>query len=564
MTLLYSAAERLRILFEGLIEGNEPRHFILSALILAGGFLALEFVWRRVLKRIERLREVGMAKRWRAYLSSFAPTIHLLIAVVLIHAAQLPLELPEGIEILLGGLKSFLMAVAIILFVFQSAQVFDIFYETLVFRRAGKEAPEHFLEGKPWEEVESNVKGVARILGIVAASIFFVYTQKELFPPWIWDSPWWRYAALLAAYAFIIAGGRMLLAFLRALTASLKEATDQVQLRLVIQATLWPVRLLCLAIALFITRETLPMPGRMVSIFDSVVNSLGVLVVLVFIYKLLDVVEYEVTRFVKREDNEFDMNLVQMVRIVLRIIVVVFGFIYLVKAATGQPMTSFLAGLGIGGLAVALAAQDTLKNLFGSFMIMMDKPFVVGDQIILDGNSVIVEEIGFRSTKLRTFTGHLMYVPNEKMASVTIENVRKRPFVRRNMDITVTYDTPPDKVEKAVELVREILKTHESELHPDYPVRVHFNEFNDASLNILVSYWYKHNDYWGAVEFGEKINFGIMRAFEKEGVEFAFPTTTTYLAHDQRRPLRIAVRNENFASGDSDVEDDDTAPGRKR
>jgi MscS family membrane protein len=247
---------------------------------------------------------------------------------------------------------------------------------------------------------------------------------------------------------------------------------------------------------------------------------------------------------VQRDDNQFDQNLVQMVRIIARILVIVLGVIYLFQTITGKPMTTLLAGLGIGGLAVALAAQDTLKNLFGSFIIMMDKPFIVGDWVNVDGVEGSVEEIGFRSTRIRTFPGHLISIPNERMATVNIDNVQRRPGIRRRTGITITYDTPPDKVQRAVDIIRDILSSRE-EIHPDYPVRVFFDEFNDASLNILVNYWYRSNDYWEAKAFDEKVNFMILRAFEAEGIEFAFPTTTTYLAHDERRPLTIQVTGEH-------------------
>ncbi len=543
MDVIIAMGEGLAILFEKTISGNDSWHFVLSAAILLVGFLVLEVLWRRVLRRIEQIQEVKLVKRWRAYLSSFAPAIRLLVTVFLIHLAQMPLELPEGITFLLGGLKSFLLAVAIILFVFQVIQALDLFFQTTVLRVVGDESEEAIPEvDASTERSLRNLKSILRIAGIVGASIFFVFTQKQFFPEWIWDSSWWRYGALAAVYAVIFVGGRMFLDFLRTLTSSLKDAADQVQLGLVIQSSLWPIRLLLLAIALYMTRELMVFPEGLDAFIEPTIGVLTALVFLVFFYKLLDVVEFELIRFVKRDDNELDMNFVQMARIILKVLVVTFGFIYLTQAATGQPMTSLLAGLGIGGLAVALAAQDPLKNLFGSIVLMMDKPFVVGDWIQVDGNHVIVEEIGFRTTKVRAFTGQLLYIPNQHMAGITIENMKKRPFVRRNMNITITYDTPPDKVEKAVQLIRDIL-TDRPELHPDYPVRVHFNEFNDASLNIIVSYWYKENDHWAAIEFGERVNLGIMRAFEKEGIEFAFPTTTTYLAQDDRRPLSIALKD---------------------
>jgi MscS family membrane protein len=238
-----------------------------------------------------------------------------------------------------------------------------------------------------------------------------------------------------------------------------------------------------------------------------------------------------------------DSTFVQMIRLITRVVVIVVGAIYLLRALSGKPLSALLAGLGIGGLAVALAAQDTLKNFFGSIMIMLDKPFSVGQRVLVESYDGVVENIGFRSTRVRTLTGHLVTVPNEKMATNAIENVGRRPSIRRLTNITITYDTPPDKVERALEIIREILDNHEG-MNPDFPPRVYFSEFNDASLNIMMIYWYFPADYWAYMEFTEKVNLKIMRAFEKEGIEFAFPTTTTYLAHDERRPLHLNISSD--------------------
>jgi MscS family membrane protein len=110
-------------------------------------------------------------------------------------------------------------------------------------------------------------------------------------------------------------------------------------------------------------------------------------------------------------------------------------------------------------------------------------------------------------------------------------------------NITITYDTPPDKVERALNIIREILDNHDG-MQPDFPPRVFFNEFNDASLNIIMLYWYHPPDWAAYMAFSERVNLQIMRAFEAEGIEFAFPTTTNYLAQDQRRPLHISIASE--------------------
>ena len=248
----------------------------------------------------------------------------------------------------------------------------------------------------------------------------------------------------------------------------------------------------------------------------------------------------QLSSFAQRDDNLLNQTFVQFMRIISRVIMIIIGSIYLIRIISGKPINALLAGLGIGALAVALAAQDTLKNFFGSIMIMLDKPFSIGQRIIIEGHDGVIEQIGFRSTRVRTLTGHLVTVPNDKMATSSVENIGQRPSIRRLTNITITYDTPPEKVEKAVSIIREILDNHEG-MDPEFPPRVYFNEFNDTSLNILMVYWYFPPDYWAYLDFSERINLEIMNQFEKEGIEFAFPTTTTYLAHYARRPLKISI-----------------------
>ena len=239
----------------------------------------------------------------------------------------------------------------------------------------------------------------------------------------------------------------------------------------------------------------------------------------------------------------------------------------------GVSLVPLLTGIGIGGLAIALAARPTIENIIGSFMIFLDKPYQVGQRVnVLEQNGT-VESIGLRSTKIRLLNGHLTSIPNEKMAAVEIENIGRRPFIRRRFSITVTYDTPPDKINRALEILREILAvpevpalqttdgtenladtaTNETEhnTHPNqainqpgFPPRIFFNEFNADSLNILVIYWYHPPVYWDYLDHATWINLQIKERFNAEGIDFAFPTQTLHLAGDDKRPLTAGVRQE--------------------
>jgi MscS family membrane protein len=241
----------------------------------------------------------------------------------------------------------------------------------------------------------------------------------------------------------------------------------------------------------------------------------------------------------QKKGEESAAVLVQPVRKIAKGVVVLFAALLWLDNI-GFNVSTLLAGLGVGGIAVALAAQDTLKNFFGSVMILLDKPFSVGQRVTVKGHDGTVEEIGLRSTRIRLLTGHQTTVPNEQMANLDIENIGRRPHIRRLTNITITYDTPPEKIEKAVNIIETILDNHEG-MKPDFPPRVYFNEFNNDSLNILVLYWYHPPDYWSFLAFSQGVNLQIMREFEKEGIQFAFPTSTTYLTQDDDQPLHISL-----------------------
>ncbi len=198
----------------------------------------------------------------------------------------------------------------------------------------------------------------------------------------------------------------------------------------------------------------------------------------------------------------------------------------------GVPLTTLMAGAGVGGLAFALAAQDTLKGVLGSVMIVLDKPYRVGERIITKNYDGIVEEIGLRSTRIRLLSGHQVTIPNEELARSDIENVGRRPHIRRVTNLRIPLDTPPEKVERAVELIRSILDQHEG-MPEANPPRVYLNEFNNDSFNIRMIYWYEPADYWMFLEFSQRVNLRIMNAFKAEDIEFALPSSKFVMSSEE-------------------------------
>jgi MscS family membrane protein len=229
----------------------------------------------------------------------------------------------------------------------------------------------------------------------------------------------------------------------------------------------------------------------------------------------------------------------QLARLSARIIGIVLGIVIIFYGANqiGIPLVGVLAGVGVGGLAIALAAQDSLKNLLGSLMIFMDQPYKPGQRIVVEQHDGFVEQIGLRSTKIRMLSGALTSIPNEKMARLDIENIGRRTFIRRQTSIKLNYDTPVEKIEKAISIIKDILHDHEGMQEP-LPPRVFFDEFNPDSLNILVSYWYHPPKRWKALQFDEQVNLEIMRRFAEEGIKLALPASKTYLSREDEQPLK--------------------------
>lgn len=295
-------------------------------------------------------------------------------------------------------------------------------------------------------------------------------------------------------------------------------------------------------------------PNSVETFANKILQFLFILSIGWFIYNLVDLVDLGLRRITETR-GKLAMQLVPLIRKALRIFVVVIFVLFIAQNVFEVNITAWLAGLGIAGLAVSLAAQDSIKNLFGSITVLLDKPFAVGDRISFNGADGFVEEIGFRSTKLRTFAGHLITVPNMKFIDGQVENVTARPFVRRSINVTITYDTPPEKIELAVKIIKDLLAEPEF-AEPfnleERPARVFFSDFNADSLNISVSYWYflkpeskegagDARDWWTYMAHAEKFNHRLFRAYAEAGIDFAFPTQTVYLAGDPDRQLTLKL-----------------------
>jgi len=358
----------------------------------------------------------------------------------------------------------------------------------------------------------------------------------------------WQYMILfITVIVFLILG--WIARFLLSKSAGRIERKGRKLVSLTIKGIVRSILFFCFIIGLKIGITSLSMSESIAGALHTAINVLFVIAIGRLGYAMVDVLDSRMRDLASDQESSVSDMLAFLVSRMLKITIVILILLQMATILVDKPLTSIITGLGIGGLAFALAAQDTLKNFFGSLALFTDKPFQIGERVVIDGHDGPVEDVGLRSTRIRTLEGHLVTIPNGELARMTVQNIGKRPYIRRLFNVSITYDTPPEKVKRALEILKDVLKDHEG-MNPDFPPRVFFNEFNSDSLNIIVIYWYHPPDYWDFMRVSEKINLEILSRFNSEGIDFAFPTQTLYLEGDEKHPLNVDIsgdlpRNKN-------------------
>ena len=237
--------------------------------------------------------------------------------------------------------------------------------------------------------------------------------------------------------------------------------------------------------------------------------------------RLLDaIVEGLIIRSAARSESSMINQIGPILRKTVRSVVWIFGVITAMNNA-GFDVAAMLAGVGIGGLAMAMAAKDFVANIFGGVTVFVDKPFQVGDRIVVNGIDGTVQEIGIRSSRLITLEGRRVTIPNNSFTNSPIENITTEPSRKVPITLGLTYDTAPEKVQLAIAILKEIVGDH-TETENDFTV--FFSSFGEFSLNITCHYYINHTGHWAKTP-GE-INLSILQKFNAEKLDFAFPTQT--------------------------------------
>jgi MscS family membrane protein len=242
--------------------------------------------------------------------------------------------------------------------------------------------------------------------------------------------------------------------------------------------------------------------------------------------KVIDFIGLILNKRAEATENKMDDQLIPFIVEIAKIITYVFALIIVMGNIFEVNITALATGLGIGGLALAMASKESLENLLGSFTIFFDQPFTVGDIVTVGAVTGVVEKVGFRSTRIRTFDKSLVTVPNKKMIDAELDNLGLRPVRRVKFNIGLTYETAPEQIKAIVADIQEMINMH---VKTNQDGRVRFQEFGSSSLDIMVMYFVDSPKWEDLIDVKEDVNYKIMEIVKKHNSDFAFPSTTVYL-----------------------------------
>jgi len=260
--------------------------------------------------------------------------------------------------------------------------------------------------------------------------------------------------------------------------------------------------------------------------FDKGFNFLLLITIFWTINRSIDFVGYKLKNKALETESKVDDQLIPFAIDIAKVLTIVLGVVMILGNVFDVNVTALVTGLGIGGVAFALASKESLENLLGSFTIFFDKPFTVGDTVTLGGVTGTVEKVGFRSTRIRTFDKSVVTVPNKNIISTELDNLGARPVRRVKFNIGLTYDTSVENIKNIVDDIQKLIDDHPM---TNQEGKVRFLNFGASSLDIMVLYYVDSPDWEVLIDAQQKINFQIIDIVNKYKCEFAFPSTSVYI-----------------------------------
>lgn len=347
----------------------------------------------------------------------------------------------------------------------------------------------------------------------------------------------WSAGELIASFAVLLAGLVVRALVLNFLSGKLERwagGTETEADDVAIRAMTGPLGFVILLLGLYAAFRILAAPQpELVSAGRTTMRILVVLAVGLALFRLSDAAAIGLLEVARRTESRLDDQLIPLLRKTAKVLIAILAFVLTVQNL-GYSVSGLLAGLGIGGLAFALAAKDTIANVFGSVTILIDRPFRTGDWITTEDADGVVEEIGLRSTRIRTFAKTLISIPNQQLANATVENHSLMPKRRVKMTVGVTYDTDSAQMSELVERVEAMLKSRD-DVHQEFML-VKFTDFGASSLDLFVYYFSVSTDWTEHLRVRQEVNLAIMDIIEKMGLSIAFPTRTVHLVGDSAAP----------------------------
>lgn len=349
----------------------------------------------------------------------------------------------------------------------------------------------------------------------------------------LWGNQVWKYLFSLV-YIFLAFYVSKFLDYLtRVWLKRWAEKTETKFDDLVLELLNGPIKIVAFVIFLRIGLDVFSWPEM---VQKTLTKGFTIIVAITLTYMVLKFVDLIMNfwhmRAKAQEDQAFNQQLFPIIRKSLKVFIIVVAALVTLDNL-GINITAAIASLSIGGLAVGLAAQDTLANLFGAIAIFLDRPFKIGDRIQIDNIDGPVESIGLRSTRVRNLDGHLVTIPNKTMGNATIINIQARPNIKTVMNIGITYDTPVEKVKLALKVIEEIFRGHPMTAD----LVMSFNKFESSALNILVVHWWNGTDMKACLAGMQEMNLALKDRFDKAQINFAFPTQTIYMKQDSKWEL---------------------------
>lgn len=332
----------------------------------------------------------------------------------------------------------------------------------------------------------------------------------------------WLYALLFALGGFILSKivYWIFKKFVSRITAKTKTKVDD----LLVDMLEEPIMYAIVILGFWLGFKKLTLPEGATSFMEHAF-------IFVFIFNLTWLIARTIDAFfqeylvplTEKSKSDFDDQIIPIIRKGVRGLIWSLGIIIGLDNA-GFDIMALIAGLGIGGLALALAAQDTVKNIFGGIMVFIDKPFKLNDRIKVNGHDGMVQEVGIRSTRIKTLEGRVITMPNATFSESSIENVTAEPSRKVLLNLGLTYDTSPEKMEEAITTLEKLLVDFKEHVEDDHLIS--FNNFGDFSLGILFIYYIRKEADIFKVQ--SDLNLQLLKRFNEKGLEFAFPTQTIF------------------------------------